>query len=70
MRMAGKKLSLSMSRSRMHYGEWVYTEPSRFLSEIDKSLFDKSPIDPEDPDVVEMKSAKARSSFFSRYKNF
>ncbi|MCG8334136.1 MAG: UvrD-helicase domain-containing protein [Proteobacteria bacterium] len=67
---AKKVLSLSMSRSRMHYGEWVYTEPSRFLSEIDKSLFDKSPIDPEDPDVVEMKSAKARSSFFSRYKNF
>ena len=67
---ARKVLSLSMSRSRMHYGEWVYTEPSRFLSEIDKSLFDKSPVEPEDPDVAEMKSANARSNFFSRYKNF
>ncbi len=67
---AKKVLSLSMARSRMHYGEWMYTEPSRFLSEIDKSLFDKSPIEPEDPDVAEMKSASARSDFFSRYKKF
>ncbi len=67
---AKKILCLSMSRSRMHYGEYVYTEPSRFIQEIDKTLFEKSPFDREDPDVTAEKSAHARSNFFSRYKKF
>jgi superfamily I DNA/RNA helicase len=66
---AKKILSLSMSRSRMYYGEWQYTEPSRFLFEIDKGLFERPPFEHEDPYLLELKTANARSSFFTKYKN-
>ena len=66
---AKKTLSLSMSRSRMHYGEWVHTEPSRFLYEIDPTLFERPPFEREDPEVLEMKAEAARNSFFAKYRN-
>jgi ATP-dependent DNA helicase UvrD/PcrA len=64
---AKQVLSLSMAKSRMQYGEWLYNEPSRFLYEIDKKLFEKPPFEEEAPEIVEMKTKTARSSFFTRY---
>ncbi len=65
---AKKVLCLSMARSRMHYGEWMYNEPSRFLSEISSDLFENPPFEDIDPDLKEERIANARSSFFNRYK--
>ncbi len=67
---AKQVLSLSMARTRMQYGEWLYNEPSRFLYEIDKSRFEKPPFEEENPDLTEMKNQFARSSFFTKYKTF
>lgn len=66
---AKEVLSLSTSRSRMFYGEWVYNEPSRFLHEIEPELFEQPPFEPIDPEVAERRSRDARSSFFTRYRN-
>ncbi len=67
---AKKALSLSMSRRRMQYGEWLFCEPSRFLFEIDSKRFEKSPFEREDPEIAEQKAESARNSFFERYKSF
>ncbi|MBU2514122.1 UvrD-helicase domain-containing protein [bacterium] len=67
---AKKVLSLSMSRRRMQYGEWLYCEPSRFMREIDAKRFEKPPFEEEDPEIAEQKAASARSGFFEKYKSF
>ncbi len=66
---AKKVLSLSTSKSRMQYGEWLHSEPSRFLHEISSKLFERPPFEDEDPEERETKTENARSSFFDRYRN-
>ncbi|MBU3916191.1 UvrD-helicase domain-containing protein [bacterium] len=65
---AKKVLSLSTSRSRMQYGEWLYSEPSRFLYEISSKLFERPPFEEEDPEEREIKAETARSNFFDKYR--
>jgi len=64
---AKKKLSLSMPRSRMMYGEWIYNEPSRFIAEIDAERWVNPPSQQDmDPWEREYRAAKARQDFFRK----
>jgi superfamily I DNA/RNA helicase len=65
---ARKRLCLSMPRTRMQYGEWYYNEPSRFIPEIDPSLFETPPFEEIDPEEKALKAATARSDFFNQYR--
>ena len=66
---ARKMLSLSMPRTRMQYGEWLYNEPSRFIYEIDPKLMENPPGGEEDEEAKAFQAESARSDFFSRYKD-
>ncbi|MCP4753593.1 MAG: UvrD-helicase domain-containing protein [Proteobacteria bacterium] len=64
---AKRALCLSMPRTRMLYGEWIYNDPSRFIQEISPKYFENSPYADEDPEEKEMRNRNARSSFFNRF---
>jgi len=65
---ARKMLSLSMPRTRMLYGEWLYNEPSRFIREINRERFENPPGEEIDYEVKAENAQNARSDFFSRFK--
>jgi DNA helicase II / ATP-dependent DNA helicase PcrA len=65
---ARKMLSLSMPRTRMQYGEWLYNEPSRFIQEIDSKRFENPPGEQRDPEEDAFRAQDARNDFFARYR--
>ncbi|OGG97285.1 MAG: hypothetical protein A2527_10650 [Candidatus Lambdaproteobacteria bacterium RIFOXYD2_FULL_50_16] len=65
---AKKELVLSMSDSRMYYGEYIKNQPSRFIKEIKPELFEKPPFAEEAPEKSEARKADARADFFARLK--
>jgi len=67
---AMKYLSLSMPRTRMMYGEWIYNEPSRFIAEIEAERFRNPPMQELDPWEQEYRAAKARQEFFRKRKEW
>jgi DNA helicase-2/ATP-dependent DNA helicase PcrA len=66
---ARKMLNLSMPRTRMQYGEWLYNEPSRFIEEISPDRFENPPGGEIDYEARTFKAKHARSDFFSRFKD-
>lgn len=65
---AKKVLSLSYSKTRMMYGEWMHNIPSRFIEEIDQELLIQSDSDPGNSFEREEKRQNARAAFFKKYK--
>lgn len=65
---AKKRLVLSMAQARMVYGEWVKNLPSRFVGEINPSLFDKPPVGEEPPEAALARKEDARAKFLARFK--
>ncbi len=66
---ARKMLSLSMPRTRMQYGEWLYNEPSRFIQEISSKRFENPPGEEIDYEARAVREESARSDFFSKFKD-
>lgn len=65
---AKKVLTLSMSKTRMLYGELKYNMPSRFIEEIDQSLLRSPDIIDSDPLEAERERMSARNRFFDKFK--
>lgn len=65
---AKKVLTLSYSKTRMMYGEWMHNLPSRFIEEIEQDLLETSDFDPSNSFEKEEKRQNARANFFKKYK--
>jgi DNA helicase II / ATP-dependent DNA helicase PcrA len=65
---AKKVLTLSMSKTRMLYGELKYNMPSRFIEEIDQTLLRSPDIIESDPLEAERERMSARGRFFDKFK--
>ncbi len=65
---AKKVLTLSMSKTRMLYGELKYNMPSRFIEEIDQSLLRSPDFIDADPLEAERERMSARGRFFDKFK--
>mgnify|MGYP001585529449 CR=1 FL=1 len=63
---AQSHLFLSSVKERRKYNEVLQSEPSRFLKEIPKELFDRSPFDNEDD--RQQRATEAARSFFEQFK--
>ena len=66
---AKKVLSISMSNTRMMYGEYQRNLPSRFIDEISSELFDNPPFGEVDYEEQAENAIQARSNFFDRFNN-
>ncbi|MCP4298530.1 MAG: DNA helicase UvrD, partial [Proteobacteria bacterium] len=64
---AKKVLSMSMSETRMMYGEFQRNIPSRFIKEISSELFDNPPFGEVDYEVQAQEALNARASFFDKF---
>jgi len=65
---ARKRLVLSMAKTRRVYGEFVRNQPSRFISEIDVSLFERPPVGEEPVEAKKARADEARARFLAKFK--
>lgn len=66
---AREVLTLSMSKTRMMYGELKYNMPSRFIEEIDQTLIKSAEFSDTNPLEAERDRVSARGRFFDRFKD-
>jgi len=65
---ARKVLCMSMSETRMMYGDLQNNIPSRFIKEVSSDLFDKAPFGEVNYEEQAEQAVQARQSFFERFK--
>jgi superfamily I DNA/RNA helicase len=65
---AREMLVMSMSKTRMMYGEFQRNIPSRFITEINPELFDTPPFEKVDLEKQAQNAINARDAFFERMK--
>lgn len=59
---AKKKVTLSHAKTRYRWGQFDFTEPSRFLDEVDEKLMDKPNVKKHQPDAMRNVSLRSKSN--------